>query len=64
MQLLLRKFWLTNILPGSAVITGTGKIPGMVLLAVKSDARDFEAIALGLREEVARLGREAKNDNA
>jgi hypothetical protein len=31
-------------------------------LAVKSDARDYEAIALGLREEVARLGREIKND--
>ncbi len=29
-------------------------------LQVKSDARDYEAIVLGLREEVARLGRENK----
>jgi long-chain acyl-CoA synthetase len=30
-------------------------------LAVKSEARDYEAIALGLREEVARLGRDITN---
>jgi hypothetical protein len=29
-------------------------------LKVKPDIRDYEAIALGLREEVAKLGREAK----
>jgi len=32
-------------------------------LKVKGDARDYEAIALGLREEVAKLGRDIKNDN-